>query len=166
MTTKRPTLSFDRAHELLRYEPETGKLFWRVATSNRVKAGAEAGALGGPGYRYLMVETERFLAHRLIFFMQTGRWPIGDVDHMDGNRVNNAWANLRECDRKTNMENRKAPSSKSRTGVLGVSLSRGRFKAQIASGGKNRCLGRFDTVQEAQEAYLKAKALVHAGYVA
>jgi hypothetical protein len=163
MSDNFPTLS--KVHELLRYEPETGKLFWKVSTSNRVKVGSEAGTIAKIGYRYVKIDGHRLLAHRLIFFIKNGEWPKQDIDHMDGDRLNNSWDNLRECSRQINNENKRNASRNSFTGVLGVSPSRGKFHAQIQTAGKNKSLGRFKTIEEAKSVYLTAKAKLHKGFV-
>jgi hypothetical protein len=163
MTDNFPTLT--RVHEVLRYEPETGKLFWKLSNSNRIKIGSEAGTIAKVGYRYVSIDGHRLLAHRLIFFMQNGEWPKQDIDHMDGDRLNNRWSNLRECSRQMNTENRRNAQLNSLTRVLGVSPSRGIFRAQIQVDGKNKYLGRFKTLEEAQSAYLAAKSKLHKGFV-
>lgn len=162
MSDNFPSLS--RIHELLRYEPETGKLFWKISTSNRVRAGSEAGTISKIGYRYVSIDGHRALAHRLIFFMQNGVWPSESIDHMDNDRLNNRWSNLRECNRTVNAENKKSALSNNKLGILGVSPSRGRFKAQIQVSGKNKFIGRYDSVEEAQKAYLDAKSKLHKGF--
>lgn len=150
---------------LLSYDPETGRLFWLSRNSNRTKIGDEAGTLAGNGYRYVSICGHRVLVHRLIFFIQTGAWPTGIIDHKDCDPLNNRWSNLRDCNHKTNAENKQNPQSNNRLGVLGVSLSRGKFKAQIQVNKKNKCIGRFDTIEDAEEAYLSAKRNLHEGYI-
>ena len=164
MTTKRQLPTFERVHELLRYEAEAGKLFWKKSNSNRIKVGGEAGSVASNGYRYVGIDGKLLLAHRVVFFMQSGKWPSGDIDHKDGDRLNNAWDNLRECNRRTNNENRKRPTGA--VPVLGVSISRGRYKAQIQVDGRNMGLGRYNTINDAEAAYLSAKRRMHEGYVA
>jgi hypothetical protein len=156
---------FDRLHSLLRYDMNTGKLFWKFATSNRVKVGDEAGTIYKNGYKYVSVDGHRILAHRLIFFMLSGFWPDGQVDHRDNDRLNNKIENLRACSPKQNAENKKHPQSNNSFGVLGVSPSRGKFRAQIQVNGKNQFLGRYETLDKAQAVYLSAKKSLHEGYV-
>jgi hypothetical protein len=156
---------FDRLHLLLRYDMKTGKLFWKFAASNRVKVGDEAGTIAKVGYKYVSVDGHRILAHRLIFFMQNGVWPDGQIDHQDNNRLNNRIENLRVCSPRENAENKRHPQSNNAVGVLGVSPSRGKFKAQIQVDGKNQFLGRYETLDKAQAAYLSAKKSLHEGYV-
>lgn len=49
--------------------------------------------------------------------------------------------------------------------MLGVSRNCGLYKAQINIDRKRVCIGRFRTIEEAQAAYIAAKAKYHAGYV-
>ena len=157
--------TFSRFHELLRYEPETGKLFWKVVTSNRAKVGSEAGSISKSGYRTLMVDGYRFLSHRVIFLMQNGAWPVQCIDHMDGDRLNNRISNLRECSIQTNNENKQSLVSKNSTGATGVYPAGKRFTAKIGIGGRSKHIGNFDTIAEAQKAYFDAKAKFHKGFV-
>lgn len=76
----------------LTYNPETG-LFGR---KNKI-----AGSLRPNGYIQIGINKKLFRAHRLAFLYMTGEWPKSDVDHIDMDRKNNKWANLREADRKS-----------------------------------------------------------------
>ncbi len=108
---------------VLRLDPETGKLYWRerdidmFATAKRptnacaVWNGKYAGreALASPfdarGYLHGSILNRAFLAHRVVFALSHGRWPIGDVDHIDGDPSNNRPENLREATRLENNRN-------------------------------------------------------------
>ena len=55
-------------HQLLRYEPQTGKLFWRERDRNL--SGLEAGGTASPdGYRRIRINGQLRLAHRVILAM-------------------------------------------------------------------------------------------------
>ena len=157
--------TYDRVHSLLRYDPDTGKLFWRVRMSNRVKAGQQAGSVNRSGYVQIGFDGHRFWAHRLVFFMQTGNWPTEEIDHIDGDKVNNAWSNLRECSRKENAQNRKNVPSTNDLGILGVRRVGSKFRSSIEVDGKYMHLGYFLSAEEASAAYLNAKSSFHPGYV-
>ena len=125
-----------KAKELLDYDPETGRITWKVSPCQSIPAGSPAGGIHVEGYLRIKVNYHGYLAHRLIFFMQTGRWPVGEIDHLDGNRLNNSWSNLRECSREENMKNKK--KRKGSKGITGVSWHErsSRWKVHIGNNGK------------------------------
>lgn len=147
--------------EILHYDPETGQFTWRVATRGRIKAGGIAGSNNGSGYIRITVDNNQYFAHRLAWFWMTGSWPIGNIDHRDRDRANNAWGNLREATQSQNMANTTTQRTNS-LGLKGVYLvSPGRYRAQIRVQGKNHNLGRFDTPEEAHAAYVTAAKKYH-----
>lgn len=159
------TITAERLRELLHYEPETG-VFTRRVKTGRCRAGEVATGTLNHGYILMSVDRTFRAAHRLAWLWMTGEWPTLDIDHIDGNRTNNAWRNLRHVDRSTNLENqRTAKSHNKSTGLLGAyhSPTAGRFVSRIQVRGKNINLGSFGTAQEAHEAYLSAKRQLHAG---
>ncbi len=85
--------------------------------------------------------------HRVIMGAKTG----DEVDHKDGDGLNNSRANLRIVDRTENNLNRK--------GVKGYykCSTTGKFRAEIIIDHKKHRLGRFDSPDEARAAYLVAK---------
>ncbi len=94
--------------------------------------------------------------HRVI----TGAPKGMDVDHINGDKLDNRKANLRVCTRSENLHNLKG-KSRSKSGLRGAyrELNRGegcRWFSQISVKGKMHHLGRFDTAEEAHEAYQKA----------
>ena len=156
-------LSVERVRNLLDYEPETGNLTWRYARSG-ISPGI-AGSVGGPGYLYVVADGHRLLAHRLIWFHVHGKWPQGDIDHINHDRLDNRLANLRDVSRCMNNENRKQARCDNRIGVLGVSWHdhSKKWRARIMTGGKEYRLGLFDTTEDAHNAYLIAKRRLHEG---
>jgi len=90
-------ITYERAHELLSYNPDNGKLFWKVDHCGK-KAGTEAGYVRGKGtsYREIEIDGKRYAAQRLIWFMQFYEWPYGRILHKDGNRLNNRINNLKD----------------------------------------------------------------------
>jgi hypothetical protein len=110
-----------------------------------------------------MVLGRSYRSHRLAWLYITGDWPRA-VDHINGNRCDNRWENLREVDNKTNTENaRHARSSNRSCGVLGVTKRGKRFIAQIKSDGVHRYLGSFHDAASAHLAYVAAKRELHEG---
>lgn len=146
---------------LIRYDPETGVFVWLPRANakawNTRYAGKEAGyvwkATGGRQYRSIRIFDWPFLAHRLACLYVTGEWPAVDVDHEDGDGLNNRWTNLRPATKSQNGANRPA-NRNNKTGFKGVSMHAGRFRAAI----KGRVLGYRDTAEEAAALYAEAAA--------
>jgi hypothetical protein len=85
----------------------------------------------------------------------TGQWPLGELDHKDRNRHNNAWNNLREATRSQNVAN--SFRLRNATGFPGVKRRpNGRFVASISHQKRRHWLGSFATAEEAQIAYQAA----------
>jgi hypothetical protein len=114
----RPTI--EELREYLDYEPETGVLRWKKAPSNRAKVGAIIGAVNSRGYVTMGFKHARHQAHRVAFALHNGRWPHPCCDHIDGNKLNNRAANLRECSFSANQHNVGVARSNT-SGVKGVS---------------------------------------------
>jgi hypothetical protein len=157
------SLSFDRAHELFSYDAVTGALSSKIDT-RRIRAGQVVGSPEKNGYLVVSADKAYYKAHRVIWLMQTGAWPIGDVDHVNGDPADNRIANLRDVSHAANTQNRRAPQAGNKAGLLGVtSEADGRFRAVLQVNGKKLRLGRFKTPEAAQQAYLAAKRIHHAG---
>ena len=151
----------DELAKLLEYDPDTGAFRWKVNRRGTAKAGQEAGHINASGYRIIRTHKGRHGAHRLAFLLMTGAMPAGDVDHINGNRADNRWCNLRDVSRAVNMQNLRKPRADNTTGFLGVSLSKGRYQAQIAANGKTHYLGLYDCPKLAHAAYVAHKRLLH-----
>jgi hypothetical protein len=92
-----------------------------------------------------------------------GEWPTACIDHIDGDRKNNAIANLRSVDQRTNNQNKRSATYKCKVGLLGVTPLNGRFRASIGFNKHSFHLGMFDTPEEAHMAYIEKKRELHAG---
>ena len=79
--------------------------------------------------------------------------PKQQVDHIDGNRLNNDMSNLRIVTNQQNCFNR--------LNIKGYEPRYGRFRARIDLNGKHIHLGTFDTEEEAHQAYLRGKEIHH-----
>lgn len=146
----------------LHYAPATGVFTWRVS-HGRAKIGAQAGYLDHYGRRCIGVLGREYKAHRLAWLLHTGDWPTCDIDHINGDKDDNRLENLRAVPHATNIENVRKPFAGNRSGFLGVSAHKARFRATISVGNRQRHLGTYDTPREAHEAYLKAKRNLHGG---
>ncbi|WP_219847579.1 HNH endonuclease [Burkholderia multivorans] len=157
-------LTYDRAVELFRYEQETGKLFWKKKPSNksnRIKPGDEVGNLfrGTRGNHYMQcsVDKRKYVLHRIVWLLHHGVFPSGEIDHIDGNCLNNRIENLRDVSALDNCKN--LPRRKDNTsGVTGVTWHRKaqKWMAQAQLDGKFIYLGLFSTIEEAAQARARA----------
>lgn len=170
--------SVDDLRLLLRYEPETGRLFWRerpeyffarphqAASWNRRYAGREAitatlkGRAGERSYRVGTMMGRTVAAHHVAFVMTYGRLPSGQIDHINGDKTDNRSANLRDVTHQQNQWN--IPAKKPRKGskkpsaYIGVSWSTrsGRWQAYInLKNGTAKRIGSFESEIDAARAY-------------
>lgn len=163
LDTTRPELTAERARELLAYDPDTGVFRWR-RYRGRMAAGFVAGSLHDTtGYLRVRIDGRGHFPHRLAFLVMLGRWPADEVDHIDGNRANNAWSNLRECARGMNSQNQRGAQRGNKSGFLGVQRNGVAWRAVIQVDGQRKHLGQYDTPENAHRAYLRAKRELHPG---
>lgn len=143
---------------LVRYVPETGKLYWLPRTDehfggswprcmiwNSKHAGREAlCCIGNHGYPTGRILDRQYLAHRVVWALVHGAWPEHEIDHLDGDRTNNRIANLRAVTRFDNMRNRKL-NRHNQSGALGVYWAKhaGKWRAEIKAGDRRIHLGYF-----------------------
>lgn len=142
----------DRIKDVLNYNPNTGEFTWKVKHWCRYP-GDKAGNFSEGKYVKITVLGKRYYAHRLAWVFMTGRWPKACIDHINGKKSDNRFANLREA---TKAENGANMSSRTTGKYKGVRFKKGRYDAYIGNGGKYRYLGRYDTPEEASAAYEKA----------
>ena len=148
--------------EILHYDPETGYFRWKVATSRAIKTGAIAGCADGEGYLEIGIFRRKYLTHRLAWLYQTGSWPEGEIDHVNGIRNDNRFVNLRPATRSQNQQNTRRQINNT-SGFKGVSWFEPtrRWKAYINLRRKQIHLGYFDTPEEAHAAYCAASEALH-----
>ena len=151
-----------QARALFLYDSETGLLHWKEKGRGRRST---VGNVMDIGYLRVWIGSKRagrsYQVHRLIWLLVTGRWPKGEIDHIDGDRANNRWANLRRAAHFENSANMPMHKDNS-TGYKGVfPAPNNRFKAQIMTRGKKISLGSFGSAKEAHAAYVVAAKKYH-----
>lgn len=147
---KRKDLTGTIISNVLDYDPETGLFTSKVSSSPRRQKGSIVGGLSDQGYVLISVNKCLVRAHRLAWVWMTGRWPVGDIDHINGNRSDNRFCNLREATRSQNLQN-SGLRCDNKTGVTGVIFDRARkkYKAYIRVGGKQKIIGRYSSMKDA-----------------
>ena len=151
---------YERAKELLNYDPETG-----IFTKHSKRKGVhrKVGTVSRYGYWQISICLDKqkvMLAHRLAWFIYYGELPT-IIDHIDGNRLNNSISNLRVCSSRENNLN-KTRKSNTKSGRKGVSWYKrdSKWEVRIKHKNKNLHLGLFDDIDEASKVYEeKAKEL-------
>ncbi len=166
-------IGISELQKLVAYDPETGTFTWKVSIGGNGKrgvsgskpAGSTAGGHNTNGYYRIRISGRSYLGHRLAWAITHGTWPLGSIDHIDGNPRNNKLSNLRDIRQGGNVQNQRSPHPRNTSGVLGVGrhTQYGKWRARITVDGRERSLGVFDTVEEAQQAYLGAKRKLHEG---
>jgi hypothetical protein len=78
----------------LRYDAETGKIFWKLNKGTTGKAGNEAGGQNN-GYLRIKLNRKSYKAHRIAWLLTYGSWPEDQIDHINGNGLDNRLENLR-----------------------------------------------------------------------
>lgn len=147
-------LSAERVRQMLSYEAETGVFTWVALSGRRAKIGDRAGSFNKSiGYRVIGIDGARYYEHRLAWLWVTGSWPDNDIDHINCDKSDNRWTNLRGATMAQNIAN--IGSWRHNTsGLKGAHWSKAaqRWSSRIGA----RHLGLFDTREEAHEAYVKA----------
>jgi len=154
-------LTAEKVRALVAYDPKRGHLYWherpiemfksadRWRAFNTKHAGKRAFAYKNTrGYHEGGILGLRGIsAHRLIWFMQTGEWPSGEIDHINGVRDDNRWNNLREVSSLENSRNMR-PRKNNISGVVGVSWAShiGKWQARIKTSERYLHLGVFECI--------------------
>jgi hypothetical protein len=161
-------LPIEYLHSALICDADRGKLYWRERTdvANHVNskfAGKEAlCGLNKNGYPSGKIGGRRFLAHRVIWAMHTGAWPVEYIDHINRDRSDNRICNLREASRSQNMCNTLVRGNNP-SGFKGVSWDRNarKWRARIFIENKENYLGLYENIQDAVQAYRAAAPKIH-----
>jgi hypothetical protein len=131
-----------------RYDSKTGHVF---------KGSKRIGWNNPDGYRYISLNGREHKEHRFIWFLMTGSWPIGQIDHINRVKSDNRFENLREVTARENQRNTGLRIDNS-SGAKGVGFHPAHQKyyarARLKCGRKH--LGYFDTLAAAASAYADA----------
>lgn len=149
------------------YNPESGHITWLINAAKNVRAGSIAGYIHNDHrnqYRVVTYKRKLMKAHRLAWFLHYGEWPDGQIDHINGNGLDNRICNLRIVDTQGNQKNR-VVAVNSTSGFTGVVKDKrtGNWNARIKINGKESRLGAYKTHYAA--CYARHAANIEHGFV-
>lgn len=157
----------------LRYDADTGVLYRKpIPETNRLDRMRNTRFADKPityqnstGHIQLQINGHTYLAHRVIWLLVYGAWPTKDIDHVDGDRINNRLANLREATASQNACNIKVRSDNT-SGYRGVYRSSvpGKWCAHIGHELQKIHLGTFNCITAAAIAHDLAAKRLHGDF--
>ena len=139
------------------FEYKDGHFYWIKSPVGSVRVGSRAGGIWtdqrtGRQIMQMGVEGKSYAAHRLVYVWH-GYYLKKDeeIDHIDGNSLNNSIENLRSCSKKENQENRKSCNSNSKSGHIGVTFDKpkNKWRATICHNRKKIFLGCYINIEDA-----------------
>ena len=149
----KPLPSREIVASFIEYDLASGVAVWIKSPARNIKAGSLAGTIHR-GYLIVRFQGKSYPLHRLCWLLATSQDPNElMIDHIDGNRLNNAFANLRLCSNAQNGMNRGATKA-NKLGVKGVcwDAKACRYKAYITINGKKKHIGNFTDLESAVDA--------------
>ena len=159
------TLTVAQLKEVLAYDPETGDFRWLPRPGNAPFNARSAGKLAGHragDYWRIRFDGRNHAAHRLAWLYVHGRLPKGDVDHRDGNGLNNRIDNLRACKTKSqNRANQRMPQRRDHPVGCCWIESRKKWQVYIGARGKRVFVGLFTSRDAAERAYVDMAEELH-----
>lgn len=136
--------------DMFYYSPNFGIFVWKKTIATRAKIGTIAGHIGSQGYVRIRINGKAYSAHRMAFLYMEGMLPLRAVDHINGARADNSWANLRHATYLENSKNKKLQKNSS-SGIIGVNFtsSSNKWTSRIGSNKERIELGVFPDFFEA-----------------
>lgn len=159
---KSSTLTAERACKVLAYDPKSGVIIRKVRQSSNAPAGSIAGNLSRSHSRIprrvVCIDGTQYLASRIAWLIHYGKWPDYDIDHINGDPLDNTITNLRDATRHDNLKNA-ARRTDNTSGITGVywNVDRGKWQAQIGVDGRVLYIGLFSSIDQAIAARKRAE---------
>lgn len=163
MPVRELNLTKEHIESILDYEKTTGTFRWKVDRGPRAKAFSVAGTIGSNGYRRIKIDGKFYQAHRLAWIIIYDSKPPKEIDHINGNKIDNRACNLRPATRAGNCQNTTVRKDNS-SGCRGVSWNSSirKWRARCSVNNRNHLIGNFDSKLDAKIAY-EAFAKKHFG---
>lgn len=159
MINRHPPLTLDEINNRLVVDAESGRCFWKDPTKYHARLlGKEAGSprrsRHGTFYWVIKLNGIQYRRSQIVLMFSSGEWPHEMVDHKDGNTLNDSALNLRHANANQNAWNHRTRKKKSHLPMGIRQLPSGRYLARVACNKKTFCLGPFDSVEQAANAYI------------
>ena len=158
MTSAEPTQS--ELQDL--FEDAGNTIQWKIS-KGAAKVGTKVMSMNGNGYLQVQLNGRKLMVHRVLFIMRHGAIPPDmQIDHINGDKLDNSFGNLRVATHAQNNMNQRLSRNNS-SGVKGViwHKSEGRWCAQLMKDGKRVHIGLFEDIGEAEFAVREARAKLH-----
>lgn len=146
------------------FDYSDGKLLWKSDRGFKIKSGDVAGSLDHKGYKQVKIGKYCYKLHRLIFLYHKGYLP-SIIDHINNDRTDNRIENLREASPSESSCNRGLQSNNS-SGIKGVYWcnKRQKWEAYCHHKRKKKHLGRYETIEQAEQMVKNYRELIHGDY--
>jgi hypothetical protein len=155
-------LSYARLHELLNYDPITGKWTWKKYKGPKAPRGSIAGSISKTyGYRYIRIDQIGYRSNRLAFLYMLGYFPEHEAEHRNRIKHDDTWSNLREATHQCNLRNTGNPKNNT-SGIKGITWDKTNqtWQARVMVNKRNRHLGRYKSFDNAVCARLAGEQCV------
>ena len=155
----------DILRQLFQYDPETGIIIRATSRRGHSKKGDHAGTVSDNGYLNINYKNKIYRAHRIAWKLFYDEEPPVQIDHINGNRLDNRICNLRKATRSQNNMN-KTTCINSKTGITGVNFNgrKNRWRVRIGINSKKIHIGTYNSFDEAVAARKAAEAKYHGEY--
>ena len=142
-------ITYERLHEVLDYDSESGIFTWKVSRRG-CRIGSVAGCIDKHGYYVIKIDKKKYQGHRLAWMYVNGYMPENDIDHINRNKTDNRIDNLREVSRQCNLRNT-GNRNDNTSRVKGVYFNKttNKWYAQITVNQKQIHLGYFEDFNDA-----------------
>jgi hypothetical protein len=154
-------VSYDRLREILTYIPDTGVWLWKdPPPRSKVNKGDLAGCISRNTkhpdncYRRIKIDGRMYKAAILAWFWTYGVWPSKDLDHANGDSLDDRINNLREATDSQNRANSRVPMHNT-SGFMGINWNKRnkRWHVRVMKEGYRHWVGAFKSLDEAKEAH-------------
>lgn len=143
------TMSAEFLKDIIVYNRDTGEFTWRLSPRLGISQGSAAGRLTTNGYVSIGISGKEYLAHRLAWLYEKGKWPVGLIDHINRDRKDNKFCNLRDVSPEDNAHNvsMRSDNTSGQTGVY-FNHASGKWVAYINVQGKRKYLSFSEPTRE------------------